>query len=199
MSKCVLEPLTKDYCRQVAQLHIEGIATGFISSLGLEFVTALYEAIAEDADSFGFVAVEDGQVAGFAAFSTSLSRLYRQVMLRKGLRCVRALSARLFSLQTVKKVWENLFYPSAMKKRELPDAELLSIVVAAQGRGKGYARRLVEAGLEEFRRRGVKRVKVLVADFNVPANRLYQTSGFRRVCQIRSHGVVSNVYVAGEA
>ena len=31
----------------VAALHIEGITTGFISSLGIDFVTALYEANAK--------------------------------------------------------------------------------------------------------------------------------------------------------
>jgi hypothetical protein len=35
----------------VAALHIEGIKTGFISSLGIDFVTALYESIAEDKNS----------------------------------------------------------------------------------------------------------------------------------------------------
>jgi len=38
---------------QLARLHIEGIKTGFISSLWQGFVTALYEAIAEDKNSFG--------------------------------------------------------------------------------------------------------------------------------------------------
>ncbi len=37
----------------VARLHTEGIPTGFISSLGLRFVTALYEVIAKDVGSFG--------------------------------------------------------------------------------------------------------------------------------------------------
>ena len=34
-------------CMDVARLHIQGIPTGFISSLGQKFVTALYESIAE--------------------------------------------------------------------------------------------------------------------------------------------------------
>lgn len=38
----------------VAALHIEGISTGFISSLGIDFVTALYEAIIQGTVSFGF-------------------------------------------------------------------------------------------------------------------------------------------------
>lgn len=49
-------PLQKDHYQQVASLHISGIPTGFISSLGQEFVAVLYEAVAEDKNSFGFVA-----------------------------------------------------------------------------------------------------------------------------------------------
>lgn len=50
-------PPCSSHCRQAACLHIQGISAGFISSLGLPFVTALYEAIAEDKNSLGFVAV----------------------------------------------------------------------------------------------------------------------------------------------
>lgn len=57
--RSMIKSLSKSYSSQVASLHIQGISTGFISSLGINFVTALYEAIAEDENSFGFVAVED--------------------------------------------------------------------------------------------------------------------------------------------
>ncbi|MHC4602613.1 MAG: hypothetical protein ACYS6W_04685 [Planctomycetota bacterium] len=48
----------------VAALHIEGITAGFISSLGIDFVGALYEAIAKSKCSFGFVAQEQDKVIG---------------------------------------------------------------------------------------------------------------------------------------
>ena len=47
--------LTVAHAEQVARLHIEGIPAGFVSSLGLEFVTTLYEAIIRTKTSFGFV------------------------------------------------------------------------------------------------------------------------------------------------
>ena len=50
----IIKSLDVSDASQVARLHITGISTGFISSLGLEFVTALYEAIAESEYSFGF-------------------------------------------------------------------------------------------------------------------------------------------------
>jgi ribosomal protein S18 acetylase RimI-like enzyme len=191
----VIKPLYAAFCLDVARLHIEGIPTGFISSLGLGFVTAMYEAIAEDKNSFGFVAAEEDKIVGFVAFTTNLSTLYEQVIFHKGFKFAFVIVPKLVSLRAMKKVWQNLFYPSKMKKMELPDAELLSIAVSPEGRGKGFARQLIEAGLEECRNRGMDRVKVLVAEFNEPANTLYQKCGFVRVCQVDSHGVLSNIYV----
>jgi ribosomal protein S18 acetylase RimI-like enzyme len=188
--------LNKSHSNQTAQLHISGIPTGFISSLGQEFVAALYEAIAEDKNSFGFVAIEDDNVLGFVAFSNSLSRLYKYVALRKGFKFAFVLIRKMFSFKVLKKVWDNIFYPSKMKKMDLPDAELLSIVVAPEGRGKGIAKQLVDAGFEECRKRGIDKVKVLVAADNEAANKLYKKCGFQFHSEINSHGVKSNIYVA---
>jgi len=191
----MIKPITKLHSADVARLHIQGISTGFISSLGVGFVTALYEAIAEDENSFGFVAVEDDKVLGFVAFSTNLSKLYKYVALKKSFKFGFILARKMLSVQNIKKVWANLFYPKKMKQMNLPDAELLSIVVAPTGRGKGIAKQLTEAGFEECKKRGIDKVKVLVAADNEPANRLYQKSGFKLATQLQSHGVMSNVYI----
>jgi len=45
-------------------------------------------------------------------------------------------------------------------------------------------------------KRGIERVKVLVATDNRPANKLYLKCGFELAGQIDSHGVKSNIYVA---
>jgi hypothetical protein len=44
----VIHRLQSEYAGKCAELHIYGIPTGFISSLGLDFDTALYGAIARD-------------------------------------------------------------------------------------------------------------------------------------------------------
>jgi len=181
---------------EVAKLHIQGISTGFISSLGINFVTSLYEAIAQNKHSFGFVAQEDGKVLGFVAFTTNLSKLYKSVILKKGCRFVLLLAGKMFSLRQIKKMFETLFYPSRVKKMDLPCAELLSLVVAEEARGRGVAAELVKKGLEACRTRGIPKVKVLVGASNEPANKLYRNCGFELVGQIDNHGVISNIYSA---
>ena len=71
---------------QVAALHIQCISTGFISSMGIDFVTSLYEAIVKSKSSLGVVAVRNEKVIGFVAFTTNLNKLYKSIIRRKGLK-----------------------------------------------------------------------------------------------------------------
>ncbi len=192
----MIDKLKKQHAAQVADLHISGIPTGFISSLGRGFVTALYEAIYADENSFGFVALDDsGEVVGFVAFSSNLGSLYKHVALKNFFKFGFILAKKMISLKVVKRVIDNIFYPAKMREMNLPDAELLSIVIGESGRGKGLATELSRAGFKECRARGIDKVKVLVAAENEPANKLYQKVGFIFAQEIDSHGVKSNVYV----
>src|SRR3989339_334878 len=183
------------HAREMAKLHIEGINTGFISSLGLDFVTALYEGIIESKDSFGFVS-EDDKVLGFVAFTTSVSRIYKYIILKKGMRFAFLLARKMLSFEKLKKVFETLFYPVRVKKMNLPEAELLSIVVSGEIRRHGQATELIQQGFEEYHKKGIDQVKVMVSASNYPANKLYEKCGFKLASQIDSHGVLSNIYVA---
>ncbi len=187
--------LRLEHIEQVAKLHVDGIATGFISSLGLDFVTALYETIAESRTSFGFIAEKNGKVVGFIVFTSNLHNLYKSVILKKGVHFTFLLAGKLFSLKSIKKIFETLFYPNRTRKMNLPSAELLSVVVADGERGKGLAVQLIRQGLQECVKREIHRVKVMVASANESANRLYQKCGFELIAQIKSHGILSNIYV----
>ncbi len=194
-----LRPITSIDVSAVAALHVSGISTGFISSLGIDFVTALYEAIAKNKSSFGFVAEENDKVLGFVAFTTNINKLYKSVILKKGWRFALLLAGKMFSLKRIKKVFETLFYPSRIKKMNLPSAELLSIVVADESQRKGLGLQLLQKGLAGCAKRGIDKVKVLVGADNKPANELYQKCGFEFVGQINNHGILSNIYVADTA
>lgn len=188
-------PLKKEHAKQVACLHISGIPTGFISSLGEKFVTALYESMTESPYGFGFVEETKGKVVGFVVFTINIKGLYKTICLERGIRFFFLLFSKLISLKTIKKIFETLFYPSRTETRDLPKAELLSIVVADTERGKGIAGELIQHGLCECHNSGIEKVKVLVAEFNAPANHLYKKNGFELRAKFENHGIVSNVYV----
>lgn len=192
-------PLKSEHAQSVARLHQEGIPTGFLSSLGSSFLAELYASISQSPEGFGFVACEKGDVVGFVAFTTNLRQLYKTVLRGQGLKLMGILLPHLFSVKTIKKIVQNIFYPGKTKKLNLPQAELLSIAVSSDCRGKGLAGQLIKYGFEECRRRGIIQVKVLVAEANQTANRLYQKNGFVLITQIDSHGCTSNIYVAQTA
>ncbi len=185
-----------EYARQVAALHIQCISTGFISSMGIDFVTYLYEAIVQSNSSFGVVAVRNGKVLGFAAFTTNINTLYKSIVWRKGLRFALLLAGHMCSLKRIKRMFETLFYPTRIKNMNLPSAELLSIAIAPEEQRKGLAGELIEKGFRHYRKTGVDKVKVLIGADNKAGNKLYLKSGFKHVGQIINHGLPSNVYVA---
>lgn len=181
---------------EVAELHINGITTGFISSLGKPFVTALYEAMIVCEDCLGLVAVLNDRVVGFVSFAISLRQVYRIILRKKGIQFAFILSRHLFNLKRLRRILETLFYPQRSVQTELPQAELLSISVSETVQGQGIGRTLVESGLRYCAEQGIDRVKVLVGADNLPANRLYEKCGFVFHSQIESHGIVSNIHVA---
>ncbi len=181
---------------QVAALHIQCISTGFISSMGIDFVTSLYDAIVKSKSSLGVVAVRNEKVIGFVSFTTNLNKLYKSLIRRKGLKFALLLAGNVLSLRRIKKIFETLSYPARIKKMNLPSAELLSIAVAPEERRKGLAGQLIEKGLRLYRKTGVDKVKVLIGADNKAGNKLYLKSGFELIGQIVNHGVLSNIYVA---
>ena len=196
MNDVEIVKLLPEHAREVAKLHVSGIHTGFISSLGVGFVTSLYQAIAASESAFGFVAKRQDEIIGFVAFTTNVNELYRSIIFRNGVRFALALSRSIFSWETVRAVLETLFYPRRVKKLNLPSAELLSIVVSPEARVKGLATELTCAGFVECQNKGIEKVKVLVGVDNIPANKLYLKCGFEMVAEINNHGILSNIYVA---
>jgi len=195
-SQVEFKELQVAYAGQVAALHIQCISTGFISSMGIDFVTSLYEAIVQSQSSFGVIAVRNEKVIGFAAFTTNLKKLYKSVVWIKGGKFALLLAGNMLSLRRIKNIFETLFYPARTKKMNLPSAELLSIAVGPEERGKGLASQLIKKGFQYCRKTGVDKVKVLIGADNKPGNKLYLKSGFESVGQIINHGLLSNIYVA---
>jgi ribosomal-protein-alanine N-acetyltransferase len=61
------------------------------------------------------------------------------------------------------------------------EAEILSVAVAASGRGRGVARELLDRHLRRLAGLGIKSVFLEVDPGNVPACRLYKRAGFHQV------------------
>jgi ribosomal protein S18 acetylase RimI-like enzyme len=184
-----------DEAGAVAQYHAEGIPTGVLAELGVGFMTDLYRAIAASRDGFVFVVLDDEErVRGFICGTTRLGAVMRGVLLRRGWKLAGFMLRHMFSGRIVKRAFEAVFYPSRMPG-DLPEAELLSVVVDPKLHGAGAGTALLEALMNEFRARDVPKVKVMVrADFE-RANAYYVKHGFRPAARITTHGHPANVYV----
>ena len=191
-----IQPLSKKHAAAAARLHREQIDTGFLSTLGHGFLKQLYAAIPSCPSGFGFVWIEpDGEVAGFIACAESTGRLYKQSLLRRGVLMAIPLVRFVVRPAVMKRMWQTLRYPAEVAA-ELPRAEVLSIAVAPDARGKGIGKALMRVAMDEFAGRGIGRVRVAVWAGNDPANAFYKRCGFVRACTREHHGKAMNIYVA---
>jgi ribosomal protein S18 acetylase RimI-like enzyme len=180
-----------------ASLHASQITEGFLSSLGRPFLTRLYRRVARSPQSFVLVAQQDDTVVGFVAGSEDVRVLYRSFLLHDGVAA--AISALPQLARSWRRVVETLRYPTGGGaepdgERPLPPAELLAIAVAPDARGHGTGRQLVDALTNEFRRRGVDAVRVVVGADNDAAIGLYERCGFAKAVRIEVHrGTASQV------
>ena len=69
-----------DY-RAVATLHCDYINQGFLATLGVPFLTLLYEAIDMDKESVLLVEKVNSTVVGFVTGTSDLGRIYKQLLL----------------------------------------------------------------------------------------------------------------------
>jgi len=191
-----LRAIRKSDAAAVARLHHVGIYTGFLSSLGRGFLVQLYAAISSCPAGFGYAWEEPaGQVVAFVACAESVGRLYREALLRRSVPMGLSVLARAIVRPSV--VWraiETLRYPGEVGK-ELPPAEILSIVVGEAARRRGVGQSLMRAALKEFKRRDICHVKVAVGADNEPANRFYQRCGFHLALTREHHGLPLKIYV----
>jgi len=187
--------MTADDAVSVADLHCTQIRGSFLSGLGCRVLARIYRAVPASSVGFGFVAERGGRVEGFIACATHLGRLYRTILLRQGPALGARLIGRLFRPRTIRGLVETFFYPRKVGRRDLPQAEVLSMAIAPELRGRGAGWRLMLAALDEFRRRGCTAVKVLVGAELEPANAFYRKLGFRLVATIQHHGQFENIYL----
>ena len=120
------------------------------------------------------------------------------MLLRRGWLYAGLLLRQVLHWKTLRRILETLFYPSKLADG-LPQAELLSIVVDPGARGSGVGTALLNALLEEFRRRGCGEFRVLVGADLERANAFYVKHGFTLTETTDHHAAASHVYVRNTA
>lgn len=173
--------------REVAAIHSQTINQGFLPTLGVNFLTLLYESIDADPNSALFFERFDEKVVGFVAGGRGMGSIYRQ-MLRRWPRLIWALLPALLSPRKIKRIGEIIWF--SRKQKPLPGcprAELFSIAVLESARGIGVAQRLYQALAQRFTEDGETSFCIVVGNGLAPAHRFYQRMGAVPMAQISVH------------
>lgn len=187
-------PLEKRHARVAAELHRTAITTGFLSSLGSAFLGQLYKAVPSCSVGFGFVwEGSSGEVLGMVSCAESTGRLYRQCLKRRGLLMALTLLKHVLRPSAISRMMETLRYPSQAAE-DLPAAEVLSVAVSENARGQGIGKALMNAAHDEFRRRGIDRVRVAVGGNNRAAKAFYRACGYDLVAERAHHGSPMSIF-----
>jgi glycosyltransferase involved in cell wall biosynthesis/ribosomal protein S18 acetylase RimI-like enzyme len=188
-------PARREDVRLIARLHIDGIDTGFLPTLGVRFLTHLYRAMIEQSGSRIIVAADAYSPIGFVAGVPDVGDFYKVFMWRHGLRAALSAIPALVKPSTWRRVWETARYDG--DHHDAP-AELLSMAVDPAYRGRGLGRRLANEFLDSLRADGIDRVKVVVAEANVVARQTYRSVGFEDLDTVEVHrGETSMVMMSG--
>lgn len=182
--------------RQVARLHVRCLDQGFLATLGEGFLALMYEAIDRADGATLLVAEEDGRVQGFITGGVGMGPIYRRMM-RSPMRLGLALAPAMLRPAKVRRILDIVRYSGDGGLPDgLPDAELLSLAVAPEWRGKSVAEGLYQRLVEDFRKRGVGAFRITVGETLAPAHRFYQRMGASVAGEVEVHGgEKSKVYV----
>lgn len=200
----------KHQCPTIARLHMDGIPSGFLVSLGHDVLARLYEALIRSRYGLLLVALDEGgDIQGFLSAAKSTRKFYISFMLSPaGIKSVARIltsrssarpepASRILGLcGFLEKCGESLLYPFRKSNPGLPKAELLSIVVKNEMWGRGTAGALINELKRRFSDQGMKNFRVVVGSGNRRACRFYEKHGGEMSSQIEVHrGEISDVYV----
>ncbi len=180
-----VHPATAPDADTAATLHAAGISEGFLSLLGTGFLSLLYRRIRLHPSSFLLVGEGRNTTVGFIAGSTDVGGLYRSFLRRDGL--VAALRALGPLVSGWRRVLETLRHRTPGANGPGQEAELLSVAVDPAWEGRGVARLLVAAFLDEVVARGCRTSHVVVGAANERAIHLYRGAGFVTVMRFELH------------
>lgn len=191
------------FLESAVRLHREQLTGGFMTSLGPRFLLEVFRNVASSEHGVALVAVAsqagDARVHGFLLGTSSTRGLYRDFLVRHGLKAALIALPRALHPVAVKKVWETLRYPRRKGGFDAPEAELLDLAVSDAAKGTGLAQALFRTFVDELQQRGHSAFRVTTGGSLTRAHHFYEKQGAVRVGMIEIHqGEPTIVYAYGD-
>jgi len=189
---------TRNDIREIAKIHIEEVKEGFLSSLGERVLELIYSHASKSKLSILIMAVDSERkcVWGFICGTLDLRSFYGEFLRKKTFQAFIFVLPKLFSFNTLKKIMEILFYPTKKEFLNLPKAEILNFVVKRDFRGTGLARELFSELINNFKKKSVKKIKIVTGVNSIGAQKFYEKMEAKKIGLTQIHrGQQSIVYV----
>ena len=181
----------QDYV-QVAQMHIESINQGFLSTLGIRFLALIYRAIDDAETAVLIVEKQNGVIVGFVTGSMGMGVIYK-ALLRRLPTLIRALTPALVNPKKIWRIFEIIRYRLDSSPPDLPKWELLSIAVSPNVRGSGVAQKLYKSLQIDLKSRGATRFQIVVGEDLAPAHKFYKKMGAMSHTETSVHGRAQSI------
>ncbi len=198
--RLTLMPLGPEHATDAAWLHTIGQPGSFLTSLGVDVLTVLYQQLPRSRRGFGFAVVDPAQpqtLLGFVSATTSVGALFFEMGAQRLPAFLPPLLTRFahepgLALRAV----QTVAYPflHATPAEDAAPAELLSIMVQPTLRSAGIGALLVAALQSECIARGIAALDVTVAAANTGAQRFYVRHGFGYVQSFSLYGQPMHLY-----
>jgi len=168
--------------KQAVEVHLKAFPGFFLSFLGPRFLMEFYRSFIEDDAGVGFAAqdVFTGDIRGVIVGPLIPAGYFKRLLKRKWWAfCLASLTAVLKKPSVMPRLFRAVFYRGDAPAQVEGLALLSSIAVSPDIQSKGLGRQLVDAFVQEVRRRGARGVFLTTdADNNEKVNRFYQKLSF---------------------
>lgn len=193
--------MAKSIYTQVAEIHMQALDQSFLSTLGVNFLALMYEAIDKSESGTLIIQSEGSEVIGFVTGSSSVGGVYRE-MWRYKTRLLISLLPCILSVRKLVRIIENVMYArrgGSVASMNLPIAELLTIAVRNDVRGKRIADQLFSDLVQHFAYKGVGQFKIIVGESLAPAHKFYRRMGSIPVGEVFLHGEARSIVYVQDA
>lgn len=177
--------------RQAAQIQIQELPEGFLSSLGEKPLALIFRHVAESQFGLMVLAVdnETNCVVGYVFGAIHTGKLYKDFLMKRTLVALRYFLPKLLSWTRIKKAFETLLYPAkkGTVQNSFPKSELLDLAVTHTYHGTGVAQYLFTAFVDLCKSKGIRSFVIPTTEGLDRAHRFYEKMGAKRVGVVEVH------------
>ena len=181
--------------RQVASIHKAEIKEGFLSTLGVSFLSLLYQSLSTSPHSFLILAEDEGKIIGFICGGVDTNKVIKRFIIRHGIFVIPKIISSFFSLKKITRILETILYPAHKVNCDLPRPEILNFCVSNEFQRKGVGEILFHELVDKFRQLDIDQIKIVTGENQKKAQKFYESLSAKKVAEIEVHkGIKSTIY-----